>query len=94
MATTKNPTIDPLAAAETATQQLQEFGERAADSGRVVGRLVLDAYEQAVKTLIEFEKRAAEAAPVEWVKTALSAHASFVGDINSAYLKAVRDAIN
>jgi hypothetical protein len=85
---------DPFGVAETTSKQLQEFGERVVDSGRQVGRLVLDGYEQAVTSLVEFEKNAADAAPVEWIKEALNAHASLISDVNSAYLKIAREALS
>jgi|tagenome__1003787_1003787.scaffolds.fasta_scaffold18376175_2 hypothetical protein len=77
-----------------ASEQVREFGERATGTSRVIGRLTVDAYEQAVNSAIEFERAAAQAAPAEWVKTALGAHASFVADVNAAYLRAVRSILN
>jgi hypothetical protein len=88
-----NPT-DAFAATEKGTAQVREFGDRAAGTGRAISELVLDAYEKAVASFVEFEHRAAEATPVDWVKAAISAHASFVEDINGAYVKAARDALN
>jgi hypothetical protein len=88
-----NPT-DAVAVADKATAQVREFGDRAAGTTRELGKLALDAYEKAVASYVEFEQRAAEAAPVDWVKAAIGAHASFVQDINGAYVKAVREALN
>jgi hypothetical protein len=70
-------------ATERASQQIREFSQ-----------LALDSYERAVASVVEFEQKAAEVAPVEWVKTALDAHASFVKDISDAYVKAVRVTLN
>jgi hypothetical protein len=81
-------------ATERATEQLRQFGEQAAAAGRGFGQLALSTYEQAVASVIDFERKAAEAAPVEWVKSAIDAHASFVTDINDAYVKAVRVALD
>ena len=52
---------------------------------------MLDVYEQAVDGFVQAEQQAAEAAPVDWLKTAVSAHATFVQDLNAAYLKAARE---
>jgi hypothetical protein len=76
--------------AERTTQQIRDFGERTAVAGRAFGELALDAYEETTKSLVEFEHRAADAAPVDWVKAAIGAHASFVQDVNAAYVKAAR----
>ena len=77
-------------ATERASQQVREFGERTVATSRDIGNAALDSYERALATFLELEHRAAEAAPVDWAKTAIEAHASFVKDINDAYLKAVR----
>ena len=81
-------------ATERATQQVREFGEQAAEAGRGYANLALQTYEQGVATLVEFEQKAAEAAPVDWVKAAIDAHVSFVKDINEAYVKAARTALS
>jgi hypothetical protein len=92
------PTNEAFAAAgqttERVTEQVRQFGEQAAAAGRGFGRVALSSYEQAVANVVELERKAAEAAPVEWVKTAIDAHASFVTDINNAYVKAVRVALD
>jgi hypothetical protein len=80
-------------ASESATQQIREFGEQAAATSRNFGNMALDTYERAVASYVEFEQKAAEAAPVDWVKAAIDAHASFVKDVNEAYVKAVRGAL-
>jgi hypothetical protein len=73
-----------------AGEQVREYGERATESTKVFGRQAIDAYEQVVKSAVEFEKAAAEAAPADWIKTAIGVHASFVSDVNAAYVGAVR----
>ncbi len=96
------PTNEALAAAnkaatqagERATQQVREFGEQAAASGRSFTHLALDTYEQAMASVVEFEEKAAEAAPVDWAKSAIGAHAAFVKDIAEAYVRAARTALN
>jgi hypothetical protein len=73
-----------------AGEQVREYGERATESSKVFGRQAIDAYEQVVKSAVDFEKAAADAAPADWIKTAIGAHASFVQDVNNAYVSAVR----
>jgi hypothetical protein len=79
---------------QRAADQVREFGERATGTGRAFGQLALDAYEQVMHTFLEFEHRAAEAAPVDWVGAAIGAHASFVEDLTSAYVKAARSVLS
>jgi hypothetical protein len=88
-----NPTTQ-FPSPEQATQQVREFSERAVGTGRAFGQLALDAYEKAVSTFVEFEHKAADAAPVEWVKAAIGAHASLVEDVNSAYVRAARSVLD
>jgi hypothetical protein len=87
-------TTSAFAAAERTAEQVREYGQRAAGTGRAIGQLALDSYEQAVKSLVEFEQKAADAAPVEWIKEALGAHASFVGDVNAWYVRAARSSLD
>ena len=77
-----------------ATEQVREYGERATETTRAFGRQAIDVYEQAVKTAIDFERAAADAAPAEWLKTAIGAHATFVADVNAAYVGAVRSVLS
>jgi hypothetical protein len=73
-----------------AGEQVREYGERASETSKVFGRQAIDAYEQVVKSAVEFEKAAADVAPADWIKTAVGAHASFVQDVNAAYVSAAR----
>jgi hypothetical protein len=77
-----------------ATARVREAGVRTIDASRTFGQLALDAYEETAKGLIEFEQRAGEAAPVDWMKAAIGAHVSFVQDVNAAYLKAARNLLD
>jgi hypothetical protein len=79
-------TENPFAGGE----QVREYGERATETSKVFGRQAIDAYEQVVKSAVDFEKATADAAPADWIKTAIGAHASFVQDVNAAYVGAVR----
>ena len=71
-------------------EQVREYGERATETTKVFGRQAIDAYEQVVKSAVDFEKAAADVAPADWIKTAIGAHASFVQDVNNAYVSAAR----
>ena len=83
-------TTDPFAGHE----QVREYNEKATETGRAFGRQAIDAYEQVVKSAVDFERAAADAAPAEWLKTAIGAHASFIADVNAAYVGAVRSVLS
>ena len=72
------------------SEQVREYGERATETTKVFGRQAIDAYAQVVKSAIEFEQAAADAAPADWIKTAIGTHAKFVSDVNAAYVGAAR----
>jgi hypothetical protein len=75
-------------------EQVREYGERATETTRAFGRQAIDVYEQVVKSAVDFERAAADAAPADWIKTAIGAHAAFVADVNAAYVGAVRSVLN
>ena len=81
-------------AAFAATEQIREYGQRATERTQAFGRQAMDAYEQVVKSAVDSERAAADAAPADWIKTAIGAHASFVADVNAAYVGAVRSLLN
>jgi predicted DNA-binding WGR domain protein len=76
-----------------AAQQTRDFTDQAVSTGRAYGQLAVDSYEKALSSIVELEQRTAEAAPVDWVKTAVGAHASFVQELGTAYVKAARDVL-
>lgn len=90
---TETPTNPAYESAQRATEQIREFGERATGASRAFGQLALDGYEQAVRNFVEAEQKVAQAAPVDWVGAAISAHASFVQDLTTAYLRAARSVL-
>jgi hypothetical protein len=77
-----------------ATEQVREYGERATETSRAFGRQAIDAYEQVVKSAVEFERATADAAPADWIKSAIGAHATFVADVNAAYVGAIRSVLS
>jgi hypothetical protein len=77
-----------------AGEQVREYGQRATQTGKEYGRQAIEAYERAVQSAVEFERAAADAAPADWIKTAIGAHASFVADVNAAYVGAFRSILN
>jgi hypothetical protein len=76
------------------TDQVRQFGERATETGRALGLHAVDALEQTVNQVVGFERAAADAAPADWIKTAIGAHATLVADVNAAYVGAVRSVLS
>jgi hypothetical protein len=81
-------------ATRAAGEQFRQLGDQATGTGRAFGHLMVDSYEQALHTYVEIERKAAQAVPVEWIGTALSAQASFVENLGTAYVKAARSVLS
>lgn len=81
-------------ATEQAAAQAREFTERLTGAGRAFGQLALDTQERTVAGILDLQERAAEAAPSEWLKTTIGAQASFVREVNGAYVKAARSLLD
>jgi hypothetical protein len=79
------------AASEQAITRIRELTERFIESAKAAGNQSLDAYEQSLRTLVEFEERAAGASQLDWVSNIAAAHAKFVEDVSKAYVSAARD---
>lgn len=82
---------DPAAASEEAVQRIRDLNERFIESAKAAGNQSLDAYEQSLRNLVEFQERAAGASQLDWVSSIASAHAKFVSDVSAAYVNAARE---
>jgi hypothetical protein len=88
-----DPTTAALdgAAFEDGAKRIRELNERIIESSKSAGLTTLDAYEKALKSLVEFEQKVADASQLDWVSALASTYASFVQDVSTAYTKAARD---
>jgi predicted RNA-binding Zn ribbon-like protein len=90
--TTKN-VVDP-AAFEEAAERIRALNERLIEGAKAAGLTSLDAYETALKSLVDFETKVAGASQLEWVNALVTTHAKFVQDVSAAYTKAARDLLS
>ena len=79
------------AASEQAIARIRELTERFIESAKAAGNQSLDAYEQSLRTLVEFEQKAAGASQLDWVSNIAQAHARFLSDDSAAYVSAARE---
>ena len=86
-----NAAADMTAAGEQAVQQIRELTERFIEAAKTGGNQSLDAYEKSLRSLVEFQERAANASQLDWVSSIATAHARFVQDMSSAYVNAARE---
>jgi hypothetical protein len=54
---------------------------------------VVDRYERDVARFVKLEHRAAKAAQIGWMKSALDLNAMFVQDMSAVYVKTIRAAL-
>jgi len=87
---TKIPVGFDVAAFEETAGRVREFNARLLESSKVAGLAGLDAYEKAVKSLVDFEQTVAGATQVEWVSTLANTHAKFIQEVSSAYTEGAR----
>ncbi len=76
---------------EEAAARVRELNERIIESSKSAGLTSLDAYEKALKSLVEFEQKVAGASQLEWVSALATTHAQFITDVSTAYTKAARE---
>jgi hypothetical protein len=76
---------------DDAAKRIQDLTDRFISSAKTAGNQSLDAYEQSLRTLVEFQERAAGASQLDWVSSIAAAHAKFVSDVSTAYVSAARD---
>ena len=79
------------AATDEVVQRIRELTERFIESAKAAGNQSLDAYEQSLRNLVEFQERAAGASQLDWVSNIAEAHAKFVSDVSAAYVSAARE---
>jgi hypothetical protein len=72
-------------------KRIRELTEQFINSSKAAGNQSLDAYEQSLRTLVEFQEKAAGASQLDWVSNIAQAHAKFVQDVSAAYVSAARD---
>jgi hypothetical protein len=91
---TTPPTGADLGTYEDATQRIRDLNERLIESSKAAGLTTLDAYEKALKSLVDFEQKVAGASQLDWVSALSTTYATFVQDVSAAYTKAARDLLS
>lgn len=78
---------------EATVERVRTLNEKLLTAAKQGGNLTLDAYEKTLTSLVDLEHRLAGASQLDWVSAAATTHTTFVTEMNSAYLKAARDAL-
>ncbi len=93
---TKTQTATPtstfsLPSFEEAAASIKDLNEKWMESSKNAGLVTLDAYEKAVTSIVDFEKKVAADSDLEWVSAIATTHAKAISDMTSSYTTAVRD---
>jgi hypothetical protein len=86
------PFVDQ-AAAEQVVAQMQSFNKRVLESSKKAGQVSLDAFEQAMHSLVEIEEKVAASSQVDFISAAMTSHVKLVKDFSGAYVSAAREAL-
>lgn len=81
------PKVDLDAAAD----RIRNLNEQVIEGAKKQGNASLDAWEKALQSVVDFEKKAADASQLEFVKALTDAHVNFLTTASDAYLKATRE---
>jgi uncharacterized protein with FMN-binding domain len=92
MATTTSPKTNPFDVDfEAAAERIRGLNEKVLTAAKQSGTTSVDAYEQAVKNVLDFSQKAADSTKVDWVSALTKSQASIIAEATNAYTKAVRD---
>jgi uncharacterized GH25 family protein len=75
---------------EDSSARVKEFSANIVGNSKASGRLVVDNYEKAAKSVFELQRQLAGNTQVEWVKDAAHTQIQFAEDITSAWTRAAR----
>jgi hypothetical protein len=78
-------------AAETKSNPVADFNERAVANGRKAGVAYLESYEKAVVSAADAYEKAAATTNLDWVTTLAAAQAGFTREVTKAYTSAARE---
>jgi|tagenome__1003787_1003787.scaffolds.fasta_scaffold18529984_1 hypothetical protein len=69
---------------------IRELNDHLLETGRRAGLGFLEAYEQNLRTLTDYEEKLADSSQIDWFSQMLRAQANFTRDVASAYAEAAR----
>ena len=79
---------------EQVAARIREINEHVLEGGRKAGLDFLEAYEQMLVTVADYQDKVADASQVDWITSMVRAQANFTRDVAGAYAKAAREAFN
>jgi hypothetical protein len=78
---------------EESLQRIRDLNERILEGGKQAGSAYLDAYEQALKSIADYQEQFAKQSDIEWVSSIVDAQARFTRELTNVLISAGRDAL-
>lgn len=75
---------------EEAAERIRDLNERIISSGKQAGDAFLDTSEKSLKSVADFQDKAADASQVEWLAAIGHSQAQFTRDLAHSYTSAAR----
>jgi hypothetical protein len=76
-----------------AGERYRALNDKVLESGKKTGNAVLDGYEKAIASYVDFRQQLADATQLDWVTTVVKAQNEFINELNAAYISAARDVL-
>jgi hypothetical protein len=73
---------------------VRELNEKIIAATKKAGQASLDAYENALQSFVDFDKKAVSKSPFEWVRAVTSTQATLVQAVTRSYIVAAREVLN
>ena len=75
------------------SERYRNFNEKLIESGKKTSNAVLDGYQKAIASYVDYRQQVAEATQLDWVSTVVKAQNDFITEVNAAYVSAARDVL-
>lgn len=75
------------------TERYRVFNEQLIENSKKTGNAVLDSYEKAVASYVDYRQQLAGATQLDWVTTVVKAQNDFLTEVTATYTSAVRDVL-
>jgi phosphoenolpyruvate carboxylase len=66
-------------------ERIRELNERTLEASRRAGAAYMDAYEEALRSMVEYQEKMAETSPAEWARSMIEAQADFAREMAKFY---------
>ena len=76
---------------DATTERIRDLNERIVDAGKQAGGAYLDAYEQTLASIADYQENVAKPNDVEWVSTVVDAQARFTRELTKLYVSTGRE---